>query len=565
MCNGQEEGRAGRSQHMNAAVSRSRFLQACGAAGALALASPELVFASGSGLITQTISPSIRAAFLPHHGFQKGLPTDSSEAPHIRELFATLRRDKKLARKKGSYFALQQNGAFIMEGVLVATGPANVRLPDGTLARGHKYRLVQADAHGGISTSTAVWFHANNQYQLATAADQVGSLVPVSSLVSTEQHSAIFHLNNGQVLQLSVRGNTAGSAFLSSFLAGSARFAATLPVYSGPTFRALDSAVRIGASVDAAENWHSADYLSAVKTYFGLIHPSGAFIQFVIDQYGSAACHFSRKLADDGGLRMIVAGGYSHADVPAKVQNAPESDVVAYMEDRARFCLGFARPGDIVYFLSEAMWVYQGNRGWEKSAYYRVFGESLPSAAYLVFDKVAGEMGLTTGKDFRLAYSDYDIFSPGEKSDFVLSELLKAKQQIAKAKGIRVDQVQLDVAIEGHFNVGAPIDGYFPPPTADEFASNLRAFSQVGRLNVTEVDIAGASSQAQITDVISMIEAQAISSELVDNISYWYVLRQKPSSPSDTKWFHPNGMFKDNRPTSVYAELAGDALRAAGR
>ena len=192
-----------------------------------------------------------------------------------------------------------------------------------------------------------------------------------------------------------------------------------------------------------------------------------------------------------------------------------------------------------------------------------------------MFYRAAQEMGLQVGKDLRLIYSDNNIFRPNPKTDFVFDNLARSKREIASALGIPEDKVQFDVAVQYHLDVNNPkkFDGYYTVPTDDEMLTTIKRFAQIGRIHITEFDVAGAQTQAEITDILRRITRTAVGSGLVDSITYWFSLRvfetnsdKRTRDSGKENFYHPIGLFDRNyNPTDVYRALLQDLIELSAK
>ena len=349
-----------------------------------------------------------------------------------------------------------------------------------------------------------------------------------------------------------------------------------------PTLRSVGEQLRVylGTTVDGAEGYQDPRYISAAREHFSVLFNS-AIQQSTIDRWGLEMVRVFRRRATADNQIFNIHPAFWHQDVSALLKNASDDEVKRYMENRIRTILGFVERVDTgakptyINFYNEALLYGQGKPGWHASPYYRVFGDRVITEAYLLFYRIAQTLNLQVGKDFRLLYSDYDIFRPGGKTDAVFDTLVRSKIDIANALDTSQDKIQLDIAIQYHLDISNPpkFNGYFPVPTDDEMLTNFRRFAQIGRIHITEFDVADAQSQAEITAILRRVTRTAITSGLVDSINYWNSLRVYETDYDKTKresggeiFYHPIGLFDRNyTPTDAYRALLQDLIELSAK
>ena len=124
--------------------------------------------------------------------------------------------------------------------------------------------------------------------------------------------------------------------------------------------------------------------------------PAGSYLIEVLNQWGPYMGEEFAKLAAESDMTLYLAAFVWHQGVPPELQNANEEQIRQSMEQRIRQILGFVHKGGKaqVDFITEALWCSGDSCGWEKSPYYRIFGDNLISETYLMAYKIANEMGL---------------------------------------------------------------------------------------------------------------------------------------------------------------------------
>jgi len=330
---------------------------------------------------------------------------------------------------------------------------------------------------------------------------------------------------------------------------------------------------KVGTSVDLAEDFRSPAYEEAAGNNFNILFTDGSLLQSVVDKYGISSIQRFRELAQKNKQVLYAHPGIWHQDIPDTVKSGTK-DVETFIDERVDLIMGMVRPthgGDeptFINFLNEATFAQVGgdgqvHTGWEKSVFYKTYGEDLMKQLYLKFYKAGVEKGLLPGTDFRLIYSDYDTYMPGPKADFVYNNLKKAKGDIARALEISLEDVQLDVAMQCHFDV-AKTDGllFHKVPTEDELRSSIGKFSEIGKVHLTEFNIRGTNDQGAKTDIMRMVAKVFSGSPSAESLTFWQALRQKARTPSDAKTFSNPGLFDQNYKTTGEYSVVSDSLVA---
>jgi hypothetical protein len=259
--------------------------------------------------------------------------------------------------------------------------------------------------------------------------------------------------------------------------------------------------IKIGTSVDGSEDWKNPKYREAATKNFNVLKPAGSYLVSVLNQWGPNMGADFAKLAADNNMTLYLGAFAWHGDYPPELKNATNEQVKQSLQQRIRQLLGFVRKGHKaqVEVVTEATWCIRdtGVCGWEESPYYRVFGDSLISEVYVQAFKIAQEVGLTVGPngDIEFLYCNYGTEMPGNKADFDYHQLLKAKGQIAKALGIDENNVQLGVALQGHFRAKRdperPWNFGVDELTLEGLKQTIRLFRNIGPVLINEVEIHG--------------------------------------------------------------------------
>lgn len=165
--------------------------------------------------------------------------------------------------------------------------------------------------------------------------------------------------------------------------------------------------VLIGTTTSGLEEYKKSAYMQAVTQHFAAQFSTGNFSAANFEQYGVEGMRQAGKVfidaADQSGQVLQIHPGFWPVDIPARIRNASNDDVLAYMQQRTKDLLSFvrlvdtgAKPTHINYFNEAFMGV--GLPKWSDNAYFHVFGENILSETYLMFYRAGLDMGLTPGK-----------------------------------------------------------------------------------------------------------------------------------------------------------------------
>jgi GH35 family endo-1,4-beta-xylanase len=114
-----------------------------------------------------------------------------------------------------------------------------------------------------------------------------------------------------------------------------------------PTLRDLAQrrGIKIGTTVDGAEDYKNAQYRSIVGRDFSLLMPAGTFMQSTFDKWGLGMATDFSQLAKDNNMTLRLQPLFWHQDVPANLKDASQKDIEAYMDKRIRTYLQFVQKG----------------------------------------------------------------------------------------------------------------------------------------------------------------------------------------------------------------------------
>ena len=336
-----------------------------------------------------------------------------------------------------------------------------------------------------------------------------------------------------------------------------------------PTLRSVGEqlGVNFGTTVAETEKWKDKAYQEAVAKNFNLIYPTAAFQnqffnRYSADEFISWALHNQQTL--------YIHGPIWNNDIPDELRNAPKEKIVSYMKKRASLIMDFVKrlherggKPPLVNFLNEAFWddFVNNTSGWIDSPFYRVLGNNLMIEVYLLFFNAGKERGLESGIDYRLLYVDFNIFRKGAKARKTYKEVNRAKAELAKRLDNSIDQIQLDIGIQGNMFYDPSKRPFYmqAPPTEEELRQAIEFFNSLGgdtRIHLTEVNILGIKDQPAITQKYKEIFRTAVSTGC-KTITFWAVLRDTPppGEENDPYWA-PQGLFDNGfAPTAEYHKI----------
>lgn len=321
----------------------------------------------------------------------------------------------------------------------------------------------------------------------------------------------------------------------------------------------------IGTSVDGAEKDETQIYKETVGENFALIFPSGSFMQTTIDRWDYIFANNFRNLADTYKQIFYIHPGFWHGDLSKRINNLEGENLKNFMRQRVRNLLRYVNkinPGEAptyINIINEPLYSWGGKPGWEKSPYFKLFGEDLITEVYMMFYEEAKNLGLEVGKDVRFVYSDYDLYRNSDKSRFVFNELQRSRDEIAKRLGINPRDVQLDISMQMRldYNSGDPSKngGRYPVPTKEELREAILRFSNLfprGQIHITEFSIINAPPSQQ-GEILARLSVTALATGKVKSITFEAPLRFFDDGATSSKY---TGIFLEAgnyiRPTGNY-------------
>ena len=364
-----------------------------------------------------------------------------------------------------------------------------------------------------------------------------------------------------------------------------------------PTLRTIGQKldIFIGESPRESSLYQDAAYRKSLGEHFSILWPGG-YSQFAMDLWGTDMAREFRKLTISNGQILVLGPVFWNADIPYTLKNATNDQVISYMKKRVNTILEYVPKADnntqptYIIFMNEALSVdpQTGSEGWTKARYnwinveegssaewkagpeewgenpyFRVFGDDLIMETYLMIHRAAEERGLILGQDYRMVYNDFNnhMTGFGTKTGFIQRVIERSRKKIAEIMEKNEWNIQLDVGIEGHFFLDHRPQHILRPPTKAELTDVITMFKEQAKVHITGLNVIGAKSQAEVTDMLGMV-LQVASETECDSVLFWNALPCKPSG-SDM-YQEPQGLFDcDYNPTQEY-DLLLQKLQAPG-
>jgi hypothetical protein len=308
----------------------------------------------------------------------------------------------------------------------------------------------------------------------------------------------------------------------------------------------------IGTSVDGAEDYKQSWYQERIVEDFNQIIPSGNFLQRNITKYPSLPGRFQR-MAFDNNKALGIFHAFWRKDIPEELETASKEEIVQYMQSRVKTLLEYAEKGQRmnIVIVNEAFYVDQKTKKgtWYDLPFNKV-GPNWIAEAYIMAYKQAEEMDLEIGKDVVFLYNSNAIEVPGEWSDYTYNKLVEAREIIAERLGIAEEEVKLDVGLQFHMHADPENKrGWDDVYTEDlvlkreEIIENIRQFSQIGNIHVTEIEISGTNDEyvkaKAITNLIDIVNE----SGAIENIVFFHALRMRDDGAYT--------LFRDEETTAI--------------
>jgi endo-1,4-beta-xylanase len=274
------------------------------------------------------------------------------------------------------------------------------------------------------------------------------------------------------------------------------------------------------------------------------VHPEPDHFNFIL---GDIPVNYSKRVYMSPlvwGLELpswLLEEEYSREELIGIMHNHIQTIMDRYRDrypDKERFA----------WVVCEAVWAFDGYRGYEQNIWYRTIGPE--------YIKLAFNFAREADADAILVYNDYGNEVPGPKSEAVYDLISDLKEE-----GTPIDVIGMQ------FHLDAA-----NPPNKEEIISNMRRFATLGvdvyvtELDVNLINLSGAKEeklaiQAQIYKEV--VEA-CVESEVCKHIILWGL----SDRPGDAWIDRPGGaeapaVFDENySPKPAYFAIL-DALRAA--
>lgn len=332
----------------------------------------------------------------------------------------------------------------------------------------------------------------------------------------------------------------------------------------------------IGTTLDGSEDYRNPRLQKAIGTHFGSMMTNGQIMDNVVEHTGWAGWKTgqeSREIANQQNVILHLHPGFYPNNMPDRLKNAVESDIINYIENRISNLLDLVEKVDDGYqptylnFINEAFWdgSWEGkpdNVGWyndgnQENPLYRLFGKKWMSESYVRIYNAAKERGISVGKDLIMIYNEAHISSPNRKAEFVFDVLSSVKQEVSQSLGIQGEQVQLDIGMQLHLSAKPELSSpgtYISIPNDEDLLAAMKLLSGIGKIHLTEFDIKDVTQQ-QRRETMTQVFKMALPSGFCKSISLWDTFRFN-GDPKSNFDYAPNGLFDTNyNPTDSYDEL----------
>ena len=207
-----------------------------------------------------------------------------------------------------------------------------------------------------------------------------------------------------------------------------------------------------------------------------------------------------------------------------------EQELEQRMKDRLRVLLkgDFIKKGrktQVALMHEDTIYEYSGVIGWEKTAYYRMWGNQWPSKALVFAYEILDELGLEAGNDVEFAWSDYDLAGNSIKANAMASLVDSSSRGAEKALDNLFKQGKLNQPIErvnvtilSQEHMHADVENargwnglYTENMNPDVISKNLKTVGGKGnKVEIIEIDVSGAKSPDEKATSIATLVSCAV-------------------------------------------------------
>jgi hypothetical protein len=319
--------------------------------------------------------------------------------------------------------------------------------------------------------------------------------------------------------------------------------------------------ITIGNSV-GVDDYHAwrEDYAKKQEENFGATWCDNVIFDSHIKLYGTEGIEIMADNARKGDLTLVLSNAFWSRKIPEDLVNLPQDKnfrLKVEMNMRERLAKIFSvlqsRKGNKpIYFGGnhEVLDWYKGKLTWvEDDVYFKAFGKEIFAETLKIEMDEAKKAGLISGTDIIFMVGATGCITPSPLLDSTVSEIIKAKQQVASELGIKVDDVPLGILAEGHAVQRGTSRGHDPVPTAQELEEAAKKLKTIGSVIFTEVEIQNATPDEVAVYWSNVLRAAQKSGAIAVILSPG--IRDCITQPSEL-WCNPSGELLDSNGKQSY-------------
>lgn len=331
----------------------------------------------------------------------------------------------------------------------------------------------------------------------------------------------------------------------------------------------LGIAIGNTVEVDDYHAWRE-DYAKKQKENFGATFATNVIYDSHIKQYGTEGIEIMADNAREGDLTLVFSNAFWSKKIPEDIANLPQDEQLRFkveMNMRERLAKIFpaiqSRKGNkTIYFGGnhEVLDWYKDKFTWTDDVYFKAFGKDLFAETLKIEMEEAKKAGLICGTDIIFMIGATGCITPGPLLDSTVSEIIKAKQQVANELGLKIDDIPLGILAEGHAVQSGTSRGHDPVPSAQELDDATKKLKTIGKVIFTEVEIQNATPD-EVAIYWSNVLKAAHKSEIV-GVILWPGIRDCITQPIED-FCNPNGALIDSngKPSYVYYKILASLFK----
>jgi len=326
--------------------------------------------------------------------------------------------------------------------------------------------------------------------------------------------------------------------------------------------------ITIGNTVEIDDYlWYREDYAKKQEENFDATFGTNVIYDQTFKKYGTEGIEKIADYARKGDLTLVLSNAFWSAKTPEGIANLPQDGQLRFkveMDMRERLAKIFSiiqsRKGNKpIYFggSHEVLDWYKGKLTWTDDVYFKAFGKEIFAETLKIEMDEAKKAGLILGTDIIFMVGATGCITPSPLLDSTVSEIIKAKQQVASELGIKIDDVPLGILAEGHAVQRGTVRGHDPVPTAQELEEAAKKLKTIGKVVFTEVEIQNATPDEVAIYWNNVLKAALKSG--VDGVILWPGLRDCITQPIED-FCNPNGELLDSngKKSYVYYKILAD-------